>query len=88
MRAVSRQVTEWGMEIDHPELGTIFIDQDTLVQLAEQGRYDSQFGKPTVTLMPGEGAALVHEGLAVKETRGGYHGTDKLRDLMMEWGWN
>lgn len=63
------------------ESGTVFVTESTLYEVAEQGTYDSQFGS-ALLLGPYEGPALVKAGLAVEETRGGYHGTDKLRRLL------
>lgn len=63
------------------EGGTVFIPESTLYELAEQDVYDSQFGSP-VLLGTHEGLALVAAGLAVEETKGGYHRTDKLLRLL------
>lgn len=63
------------------ERGTVFIPETTLYELAEQGTYDSQFGSAFL-LGVHEGYALAEAGLAVQETKGGYHGTDKLRRLL------
>lgn len=59
----------------------VFVTVSTLEKLADQGSWDSQFGK-VLLLPPDEGLALEAAGLAEQETRGGYHGTDLLRKLM------
>lgn len=66
--------------------GTVFVDQDTLMNLADQGVWDSQFGSVLLLDML-EGIALEQAGLAQQETRGGYHGTEKLKELLRRWGW-
>lgn len=86
MKKTSRIAAEWGMELVH-EGRSVFIEQNLLIRLADQSRYATQFGAVRVALLPHEGVALVAHDLAVRETRGGYHGTDKLRDLLKEWGW-
>lgn len=64
------------------ETGEVFIDEDTLLELSEQGLWDSQFGKVLLLNDPREGAALEEAGLAVQETKGGYHRTDALLKLL------
>lgn len=86
MKKTSRTVVEWGMELYH-EGAAVYVPEDLLVQLSERDRYASEFGAPAPLVTPAQGAALVSYGLAVRETRGGYHGTNKLRDLLNEWGW-
>lgn len=63
------------------ESGTVFIPASTLYELAEQDVYDSQFGK-VLLLGTHEGYALEQAGLAVEETKGGYHRTDKLLEFL------
>lgn len=63
------------------EEGTVFIPYETLWKVAEQDVWDSQMGSPLL-LGYQEGLALEQAGLAVAETKGGYHGTDKLRELI------
>lgn len=53
-------------------VGEIFIPERTLWELAEQDTHDSQFGMPLL-LDYYEGFALEQAGLAVRETRGGFH---------------
>lgn len=60
--------------------GEVFVPLDTLYELAEQGIWDSQFGSAFL-LGAYEGLALEAAGLAERETKGGYHRTDKL----VEW---
>lgn len=57
--------------------GEVFIELNTLYELAEQDRWDSQFGS-ALLLGSREGLALVEAGLAEEETRGGFHRTDLL----------
>lgn len=59
------------------ESGEVFIDLDTLYQLAEQDVWDSQFAE-ALLLGYHEGLALEAAGLAAQETRGGFHRTDLL----------
>lgn len=65
------------------ESGTVFIPDSVLYGVAEQGDYDSLSPFGTALLLgTHEGYALEQAGLAVQETRGGYHGTEKLRQLL------
>lgn len=83
----SRQVTEVGIKLPYVqrayrtnevvESGTIFITIETLCELAHQATFDSYFGR-ALYLRRCEGLALEQAGLAVHETRGGYHRTAKL----------
>lgn len=59
------------------ESGEVFIEMDTLYRLSEQDVWDSQFGSACL-LGYHEGMALVEAGLAVEETRGGFHRTERL----------
>ncbi len=72
-------------ERPHPSVledsGEVFIPMDTLYELAEQDRWDSQFGSAFL-LGAHEGLALEAAGLAERETRGGYHRTDALVALI------
>ena len=61
--------------------GSVFIALDLLYELNEQDVWDSQFGSAFL-LGPHEGLALVAAGLAVQETRGGYHRTEKLTKVI------
>jgi hypothetical protein len=74
-------------ERPHPsvleEFGTVFITMSDLYALSEQDIWDSQFGS-ALLLGTHEGLALVAAGLAVLETKGGYHRTDKLLALIEE----
>lgn len=63
------------------EEGTVFIPESVLYEVAEQGVWDSQFGN-ALLLDTHMGYALEQAGLADRETRGGYHGTEKLRLLL------
>lgn len=84
----TRTVTEQGIELPYVkqsygtaeviERGTVFVTVSTLEQVSEQGAWDSQVGGALLLDEP-EGLALEQAGLAVRETRGGYHGTDALR---------
>lgn len=69
------------------EEGTVFIDQETLLELSEQGQWDSQFGKVLLINDPRQEAALENAGLGVKETRGGFHRTDALLTLLQRLKW-
>lgn len=92
-RKASRTVTVKGIELPVPagECDTspevVFVDQKLLAKLADYGDWDTQFGRTPLLLDPETGYALVDAGLAVKETRGGYHGTDELRAALEGWGW-
>lgn len=68
------------------ESGCVFVDADTICEVAEQGVWDSQFGD-ALLLGALEGLALEQAGLAVQETRGGYHGTDECVALVKRMGW-
>lgn len=57
--------------------GEVFISLDTLYELSEQDVWDSQFGSAYL-LGHHEGLALEKAGLAVRETRGGYHRSETL----------
>jgi hypothetical protein len=67
------------------ESGEVFIPLGTLLELSEQGVYDSQFGSAFLLGLH-EGLALEAAGLAFRETRGGYHGTPELKALLEAWG--
>lgn len=64
---------------DEPE--PIFVDMETLGRVNDQDIWDSQFGEACL-LPPKIGRVLVQAGLAVEETRGGYHRTDKTGELL------
>lgn len=72
---------------DHPPKGTVlesgevFIEMSTLYDLSEQDVWDSQFGS-VLTLGYHEGMALEQAGLAVEETRGGFHRTERLMKFL------
>lgn len=66
------------------ESGEVFIDINTLYDLSEQDRWDSQFGSACL-LGPWEGLALVEAGLAEEETRGGFHRTDLLMEFIKDY---
>lgn len=80
-----------GRYTDNPPKGTVldsgvvFIPLSTLEDLAEQDVYDSQFGR-VLLLDYHEGLALEAAGLAAKETKGGYHRTDKLLEFLKAMG--
>lgn len=61
--------------------GTVFISESTLGELVEQERYASEFGS-VLLLGMFEGVALEQAGLAERETKGGYHRTAALQQLM------
>lgn len=87
MRKATHSVVEWGLELPDGSGGVVFINRDTLTQLGEQGRYDSQFGPSLFIGDTTAERALVAAGLAERETRGGIHRTQKLMELLEEWGW-
>jgi hypothetical protein len=66
---------------ERTDSGEVFVPVETLYELAEQDMWDSQFGK-VLLLGTYEGLALEAAGLAVRETRGGYHRTDALVELI------
>lgn len=72
-----------------PVRGEVFIPRGDLEQLAEQDVWDSQFGQ-VLLLGPCEGLALEQAELAVRETKGGYHRSEKLLELLktLKWGEN
>lgn len=61
-----------GREPKRTERGEVFVTLYTLEEVAEQGPWDSQGGDVLLLDFP-EGLALEQAGLAVRETRGGYH---------------
>lgn len=63
------------------ESGEVFIELNTLYELSEQDTWDSQFGS-ALLLGIHEGLALVEAGLAVQETRGGFHRTERLMEFI------
>jgi hypothetical protein len=69
-----------------PVRGEVFISRQDLETLAEQGVWDSQFGQ-VLLLGPCEGLALEQAELAVLETKGGYHRSEKLLDLLKTIVW-
>jgi hypothetical protein len=71
-----------GSRIEH---GEVFIPMSTIYELAEQDIWDSQFGSAFL-LDQHEGYALEQAGLAARETRGGFHRTDKLLAWLEEEG--
>jgi hypothetical protein len=79
--AVFRDGVNLTPERKHPSViedsGEVFVPMNTIYELAEQDRWDSQFGSAFL-LGPDEGLALEAAGLAERETKGGYHRTDKL----------
>lgn len=85
-RLAARTIVQVGILIRCGE-SEVYVSEDTLVQLAEQGRWDSQFGKSAVTLDGPTGEALVSINFAEKETRGGYHGTPALMEFVTGRGW-
>ena len=94
----TRTIEEKGIELPwerranpweaHPAMGSsgiVFIPVSTLEELAEQDVWDSQFGSAFL-LGYHEGLALEQAGLAVRETKGGYHRSEKLLKLLRERG--
>lgn len=64
-----------GVEVDG-----VFVDGETIENLADQDRWDSDFGK--VLLLDRDVArVLVAGGYAEQETRGGYHRGPKIDEL-------
>lgn len=61
--------------------GEVFVTASDLYELSEQDTWDSQFGK-VLLLGHFEGIALEQAGLAIRETRGGYHRSDTLADYL------
>ncbi len=68
----TRMIPEKGIVLDG-----VFVRLSTLGELAEQGPYDSDAGR-VLLLDKDEAAVLVAHGLAIRETRGGYHGSPML----------
>lgn len=74
---------------DHPPKGTVldsgevFVSLSTLEELAEQDEWDSQFGSAFLLDLH-QGLALEAAGLAVSETRGGYHRSESLQQFIDE----
>jgi hypothetical protein len=81
MKIEKKMVPEYGITLDG-----VWIPYDTLENLAEQGPYTSQFGV-ALTLQRDEGRVLEEHDLAARETRGGYHGTDKLKKFLQDVTW-
>jgi hypothetical protein len=65
--------------------GTVFVSFETLYELADQDMWDSQFGK-VLLLDYREGLALEAAGLAVRETKGGYHRSKLLKMFLEAYG--
>jgi hypothetical protein len=80
--------TPHGVLIDKPPKGTVlnqgavFIPFDLLHEVAERTSNDYVAGYLSPDVDYRQGLALEEAGLAVLETRGGYHGTDKLRKYL------
>lgn len=68
------------------EVSSAKVSWSVLDQLYHQDRWDSSFGS-ALTLPRSVQLACIQHGFAEKETRGGVHGTDKLRELMEREGW-
>lgn len=64
------------------ESGEVFVPYDVLWEVAERTTDDYIMGLPIPSVGYHEKLALVKAGLAVEETRGGIHGTDKLREFL------
>lgn len=65
----------------------VFIDQSDLYAVAEQDQWAGAFGNSLILTPSSAVDALVQHELAVKETRGGVHGTSALKDLIKRlWG--
>ena len=62
--------------------GMVFIPLDLLEEVANRTNDDYIYGIPPPSLTYPMQLALEQAKLAERETRGGYHGTDKLRRLV------
>lgn len=67
--------------------GTVFVSMDELVEVAEQDEWAGAFGNSLVLGEPWADLALAQAGLAVRETRGGVHGTKKLKKFLKKNGY-
>jgi hypothetical protein len=70
---------------DPPQMtgsGEVFVSMADLEAVAEQGRWDSNFGTALALGNHCAALALVAAGWAVRETGGGLYGTDALRAWM------
>jgi hypothetical protein len=67
--------------------GEVFVEQELLTELGEQGQWDSQFGKVFLINDPAQAAAVEQAGLGTEETKGGYHRTDALLTLLQRLAW-
>lgn len=86
VRAIDGIVLPWAYAAPHEEgRGEVFIEWTVLDDLAEQDTYRSQIYGAFI-LDQRTGLALEQAGLAERETRGGYHRTDALLDLLKREG--
>ena len=67
----TRMVPEEGVTIDG-----VWFPLNLLGELAEQHRYDSEFGEAFISTSPEQERVLLAHNLAVKETRGGLHSSE------------
>ena len=70
-----------------PQSGKVFIEADTLIEVSEQDQWAGAFGESLVIAPRWADLALEQAGLAVRETRGGVHGTPALKELLKKFGW-
>jgi hypothetical protein len=64
--------------------GYVFVPHEDIERVADQDPYAADAGYPLL-LDRLHGLALEQAGLAIHETRGGYHGTDAARQLLKWW---
>lgn len=78
--ARTRLVPERGVELDG-----VFVPLEVLGELAEQDVWDSQFGRDAFLIRDRTIAHVLEaNGLAIKETKGGYHRGPKLQQLLRD----
>lgn len=65
---------------DVVDSGTVFVTVETLEAVASQDPWAGAFGE-SLTIGWHEKLALVQAGLAVEETRGGVHGTERMKEM-------
>ena len=81
----TRMVPERGVTIDG-----VWLPLDLLGELAEQRRYDSDFGDAFIGASREQERILLEHNLAVKETRGGLHSSEpaKLHEFLDTLDWD
>jgi hypothetical protein len=82
MKIEKRMVPEYGVTLDG-----VWLPYNMLEELESQAPLMSDFGNAFISPDREQGAVLIAQGLAVRETRGGYRRGEKLRQFLqgIEW---